>query len=93
VAFRVGTGCRLSLAWQRTFGNADFATPPPTVAGDVVYASGGTDGVVRAYVATNGRLLWTSGDAIGGPVFSAPTVVNGLVFATSWDGRLYCFGR
>jgi outer membrane protein assembly factor BamB len=92
VAFHVGTGCRLTKAWQRTFGDGQFAYPPPTVGRDVVYAADGTRGVVRAFVAGTGRLLWSTAKLIGGPVFAAPTVVDGMVLVPSWDGRLYCFG-
>jgi hypothetical protein len=92
IALHVGAGCRLGLAWQRAFGTGQFAYPAPTVAGDVVYAADGLGGEVRAWVAGNGRLLWSSGIQVDGDVFVAPTVVNGMILVPAWDGRLYCFG-
>jgi outer membrane protein assembly factor BamB len=91
VALRVGTGCRLRLAWQRRFGGGTFAVPPPTIAGDVVYAPDGLGNEVHAWVAASGRPLWSSGDLIGGPTLAGVTVVDGMLLVPAWDGRLYCF--
>ncbi|HXJ63851.1 MAG TPA: PQQ-binding-like beta-propeller repeat protein, partial [Actinomycetota bacterium] len=91
IALHVGTGCRLRLAWQRTFGSGGFAYPAPTVAGDVVYAADGAGDEVRAWVSSSGRLLWSSGIQVEGAAFVAPTVVDGMVLVPSWDGRLACF--
>jgi outer membrane protein assembly factor BamB len=92
VALRVGTGCRLRLAWERGFGTDDtYAVPPPTVAGDVVYAPDGLGDGVHAWVAATGRPLWSSGDQIGGAALAGITVVDGMVLVPAWDGRLYCF--
>jgi hypothetical protein len=29
---------------------------------------------------------------VGGSMFTAPTVVNGLVYTVDWSGHLYAFG-
>jgi polyvinyl alcohol dehydrogenase (cytochrome) len=88
-----------------------FATPPckdkkgcfpsnsaaPMVSNDVVFA-GSTDGVIRAYAAADGKLLWEfdtatifntingipgKGGSIDGP---APVVANGMLFVNSGYG-------
>jgi outer membrane protein assembly factor BamB len=91
VALRVATGCTVELAWERRFGIGTYAVPPPTVAGDVVYATDGLGNEVRAWVAATGRLLWSSGDQIGGAALAGITVVDGMVLVPAWDGELYCF--
>jgi outer membrane protein assembly factor BamB len=97
VAFRVGTDCALSLAWQRTVGPDGTTTvPSPTVANGVVYAADGSGGHVYALGAADGRLLWDSGRALGGAVFAPPVVVDGRLFVAAWrggsGGDLYAFG-
>ena len=79
---------RPSPAW---FGTGTYAVPPPTVAGDVVYAPDGQGDEVHAWVAASGRPLWSSGDQIGASTLAGITVVDGMVLVPAWDGRLYCF--
>ena len=97
VAFRVGGDCRLHPAWQQTVGlDGGTTVSSPAVAGGVVYYGDGSDGRVFAFDARTGRELWTSGRSIGGPVYAAPVVVNGLLLVTSWDdddGVLWAFAR
>ena len=42
--------------------------------------------MVVAVDARDGRELWDSGDTVGGPVFAAPTVVDGRVYVAAWGG-------
>ena len=47
---------------------------------------------VLAFNAKTGHRLWTSGHALHGrPIFNAPSVVGGAVYAGAWDGRLHAF--
>jgi hypothetical protein len=92
VAYSVDENCQLTLAWQNTVGLTDISVSPPTVAGRVVYYGDGPGNTLRAFNARNGTLLWTSGSTIQGPIYGAPTVVNGKVFVGSWDYKLYAFG-
>jgi outer membrane protein assembly factor BamB len=92
VALRVGTDCRLALAWQATVGPNFTADSPPTVAGNVVYFSPSFSNRVFAFDATTGDMLWDSGHAIRSPVTAAPTVLNGRLYVGSWGGRLFAFG-
>ena len=48
---------------------------------------------LHAFDARTGKELYSSGDTLSGWVhFGEPVVANGLVFVTSWDGYVYCFG-
>ena len=57
----------------------------------IIYV-GANDGMLHAFDATTGVRLWGSGKTIAGPVFAAPIVVNGLLYVSSWDGKLHAFG-
>jgi len=48
---------------------------------------------LHAFDARTGKELYSSGDTLSGWVhFGEPVVANGLVFVTSRDGEVYCFG-
>jgi outer membrane protein assembly factor BamB len=90
LAFRVTKRCRLSLEWQaKRPGNL---TSSPTVANGVVYYGEGHGNKLVAFDARNGKRLWTSGGVFGDAVWNAPSVVNGAVYAGSWDEHLHAFG-
>lgn len=91
VALR-GSGCRLAPAWERAAGAKDTSVSSPTVADGVVYYGDGPGNVLFAFNAATGRPLWNSGSAIGGYIYAAPAVVNGMVFVASWDHYLHAFG-
>lgn len=94
LAFDVQPGCRLSLRWSQTFGpgsrrgNTPFT--PPTVANGVVYAGDGVGDTLYALDARTGTLLWHF--TVDSPLFAAPSVAGGQVYAVSWTGTLYAFG-
>lgn len=90
VALRVGKRCRLSLAWQRSSPHGGV-TSTATVANGVVYYGNGGGDTVFAYDASTGKPVWNSGGLITGPVFAAPTVVNGALYVGSWDHKLHAF--
>ena len=92
VAFQVKRNCTLALAWHQTVGSNLSSVSPPTVADGVVYYGDGIDNMLRAFNASNGTPLWDSGATITGNLYAAPTVVDGRVFVTAWDGHLYAFG-
>ena len=83
-----GAGCKVSVAWQTPIGASGNSVP--AVAGAVVYAAGGS--TLYAVDASSGAILWNSGSAVGNTIVAEPTVVNGRVYVTAWDGRLYAFG-
>jgi hypothetical protein len=85
----VGANCAVSLAWQtKSLGATGFQVP--VIADGVVYAAG--KNVLYAINARTGAILWNSGTTITGTIAAAPSVVNGRVYVTSWDGHLYAFG-
>jgi outer membrane protein assembly factor BamB len=57
-----------------------------------VYAAGGTSNKVYALRATDGRLLWDTGTALGARVVAEPLVVDGRLYAVAWDGKLHAWG-
>jgi len=89
-AFAV-TGCRLALRWQTAAGAPQEPPSPPVVANGVVYLATGETPGLTAFDASTGRKLWSSGTLITLPVFGAPTVSGGRLYATSWDHHLYAF--
>jgi outer membrane protein assembly factor BamB len=91
VALKTGKDCLLHLAWQKTVGPQNHVSPP-TVAGGVVYYGDGRGDTVRAFNAKTGKPLWNSGKTIKGGAFVAPTVINGRVYVTAWDGLLHVYG-
>jgi outer membrane protein assembly factor BamB len=95
LAFDVQQGCRLSFRWQQTFtgtgnqpGNAPFS--PPTVANGVVYAGDGLGRTLYALDARSGAMLWHY--TVTSPIFTAPTVADGRLYAVTWNATLYAFG-
>lgn len=94
VAFKISDKCRLELAWQTTAGRDDSVTSTPTIANGVVYYGDGMGAQIHAFDARTGHPLWSSRPQdIGGAVFVAPVVVNGMVLAGAWDGRLHAWKR
>ena len=91
VAFKVGADCQLHLAWQHTLGPDKSVVSTPTIAAGVVYYGAGTGDRIYALNARTGRLLWTSGNTISGPVFAAPSVAHGQLYAATWDGYLHAY--
>lgn len=89
VALRVGADCNLALAWQQSPSPTPELPSAPVIANDVVYLASGKE--IFAYEAASGRFLWRSGAAMGAVTYAAPTVVNGRVFAVSWDHNLHAF--
>jgi outer membrane protein assembly factor BamB len=68
------------------------ATSPPTVADGVVYYGDDIGNTQHAIDVVTGTELWNSGSAIAGPIFGAPIVANGMLYAVSWDHQLHAFG-
>jgi outer membrane protein assembly factor BamB len=57
-----------------------------------VFYGTGQGGRLVGLDAKTGKRLWdTSRHAIHGPVLGAPSVVAGVCYAGSWDGRLHAF--
>jgi outer membrane protein assembly factor BamB len=92
VALGVDANCQLSLAWQTVVGPNFASVSPPTVAGGVVYYGDGSGKQLLAFDAITGARLWSSRSTIGGSIYGAPIVVNGMVFVGAWDNKLYAFG-
>jgi outer membrane protein assembly factor BamB len=89
LAFRVTKRCRLALEWQAK--RPGKLTSSPTLANGVLYYGEGKNDKLVAFDALTGRRLWTSGSAYSGAVWNAPAVVNGAVYAGSWDEHLRAF--
>jgi outer membrane protein assembly factor BamB len=92
VALSVRPDCTLGLAWQTEAGPNRSIGSPPTVAGGVVYFADGFGRKVFALDARTGEQLWDSGSTIAGAVYTAPVVVNGLLYVGSWNHTFYAFG-
>jgi outer membrane protein assembly factor BamB len=94
VALKVQGDCTLSLSWQNGVSDPGpwSSVSPPSVANGVVYYGNGVGNKAWAFDATTGTKLWDSGSTITGPIFAAPTVINGMVFVASWDHKLHAFG-
>jgi outer membrane protein assembly factor BamB len=90
LAFHVNRHCRLHLRWHGA--GPERLTSSPTVAGGVVYYGAGFSDTLIAFDARTGRRLWTSGSALRGHVFNAPSVIGGAVYSGDWSGRLHAFG-
>ncbi len=91
-AFAVTSGCSLRLAWQQQFGpppSNNGPHPPPITANGVVYSGDGAGNTLYAFDASSGNKLWQH--TTGGATFTAPTVVDGRLFAVTWDGKLSAF--
>jgi outer membrane protein assembly factor BamB len=86
-AFVVDPGCKFRLLWQALTGDGNQATP--TVAGDVVFATGGKTGGFFALSALNGRRLWKY-PSVGRAVATVITV-GGWVFGADTAGWMYAF--
>ncbi|HYU59048.1 MAG TPA: PQQ-binding-like beta-propeller repeat protein [Actinomycetota bacterium] len=92
IAFRVQPNCALSLAWQQSRGPNRNNTASPTAANGVVYYGDGTGDQLFAFDAATGQELWNSGAIIDDEIHGTPIVVNGKLYAVSWDHRVYAFG-
>ncbi|WP_432057705.1 PQQ-binding-like beta-propeller repeat protein [Streptomyces sp. bgisy022] len=73
-----------STRWVHPAG--DSGVFAPVVTGDRVVVST-RDGSVHCVSARTGTRLWVS-DRDAGPVYHRPTVANGVVFVSGWQGRL-----
>lgn len=90
-AFDAATGNTL---WTATTG--DWVQTSPAVANGVVYI-GNNAGVVYAFNALSGALIWQTAFAPGFGSLSSPTVANGVIYTASgidasgtrFDGKLY----
>jgi outer membrane protein assembly factor BamB len=89
VALRMTASCRLAIRWQQEL-DPPASGSPPTIAGGVVYVGSGRTGRLRAYSLADGRRRWARRLAAS-PVFAAPTVVDGTVYAADWDGGVWAF--
>jgi len=81
-AFNAATG---AVLWQ----NELAISSPPTVVNGVEYVGGGMfpSNFLYAVNATNGTILWSY--PVGNYVYSAPNVVNGVVYFGCDDDNLY----
>ena len=87
VGLRVGSDCRLSVAWSAGLGGNSQPNSTVTVANGVVFIGVGSTGRVHAFDAITGAALWTSGAAgSGSAAYAAPIVADGRVFAGYWNG-------
>jgi outer membrane protein assembly factor BamB len=77
----------VDLLW--TFApEAAFEAAPPVAAGGLVFVSG-SDGIVRALNAADGKTRWTA--YTGGAVQYPPAVADGRALVGSGDGYAYAF--
>lgn len=77
------------LLWRRH--TADMYDSTPAVSGQRVFVGSYSPGGVQALDRRTGRRLWLL--RAGGAVESSPVVVDGLVYATSKDRRVYAINE
>ncbi len=80
-------GKKVNRLWQVALRGGDRITAP-VAAGGLVFLSG-SDGVVRALDAADGKVRWTA--YTGGAVLYPPAVAGGRAFVGSADGWAYAF--
>lgn len=85
----IGPNCTISVAWQTAITADGLSVPAATP--QLVFASSGT-GTLYAIDAQTGSILWNSGSTIQARIAAEPTVVNGHVYVSAWDGHIYAFG-
>ena len=86
-AWHVDAGCGFRPIWQVLLG--DGIQPTPLLAGNVLFATGGTPGGFFALDAANGKELWSY--PTGGSTTAGMISVAGEVFGADTDGVLYAF--
>jgi hypothetical protein len=89
LALRLGSDCRFTRRWLATTGADHELRAVPVVADGVIWTSAGQR--LYALDASDGRRLWDSGTTFGQVVVAAPTIGDGRVFASSWDGHVRAF--
>lgn len=78
---------QVRLQWEFRPSSAVHPTAP-VAAGGMVFL-GGSDGIVRALNAADGKEIWKS--YTGGEVFFPPAIWRGRAYVGSNDGRVYAF--
>jgi outer membrane protein assembly factor BamB len=78
---------KAAVKWTFKPAAPNTCTAPVTV-GDLVFV-GGSDGVVRALDAANGKPKWTA--YTGGAIRAAPSIAEGRTLVGSADGWIYAF--
>jgi len=81
--------CRLRVVWSVPF-STESVNGPPTVAGDVVWFPATETYAIWAIDARSGSVLWSG--QMGEAVFTAPTVLDGRVYAGGFSGVVKAFG-
>jgi outer membrane protein assembly factor BamB len=81
--------CRLRTVWSIPLG-VESVNGPPTVAGDVVWLPVTDSLAIWAVDARSGEVLWKG--SMGEPVYTAPTVIDGRVYAGGFAGLVRAFG-
>ncbi|MFH1013763.1 MAG: PQQ-binding-like beta-propeller repeat protein [Thermoplasmatota archaeon] len=70
----------------------NFLTSSPTYANGRLYVAT-PEGNLHVIFASTGSILWTMTTNLKSPISSSPVVVDGLVFITTDNGMLECFGN
>ena len=81
--------CRFRVAWSIPLG-IESVNGPPTVAGDTVWFPATDTLAIWAVDARSGEVLWKG--SMGEPVYTAPTVIDGRVYAGGFSGVVKAFG-
>ncbi|MGD0090018.1 MAG: PQQ-binding-like beta-propeller repeat protein, partial [Planctomycetota bacterium] len=84
---KAGAPEKVKPAWEFKPASTLIPTAPVAASGMVLVA--GTDGVVRALNAGDGKPLWKA--FTGGAIYFPPALEGGRVYAGSNDGRVYAF--
>lgn len=60
----------------------------PVVTDSMVIAGWG-EGIIRAFNAQTGDILWT--DSLSGEIVSSPAIANGRLYVATWGGKVYAY--
>lgn len=64
-----------------------YASSPATYANRVLFVGSIASGTLYAFAAQTGHLLWKT--SLGAPIYSAPLIAGGMVYATTKPGWVY----
>ena len=91
LAWRFDANCNPNVAWNTAIpsapaGQAGYVVTPAAIANGVVYYGDGLGQILYAMDLNSGQLLWSWW--FGKTFYSQPTVVNGSMFVSTWDGQI-----
>ena len=87
-AYRFDASCNVSVSWNNPLpsGQSGYAVSPAAIANGVVYYGNGLGQTLYAMDLATGKTLWSR--SVGQTLLSQPTLVNGTMFVSMWNGQV-----